>query len=242
MTKRTDSYGSLEYYSRGDVVDTYDQNRFTTHGGRLFDKLEKDVLLACVPPDRATRTLECGTGTGRFAATLGRRGYRVLATDASPGMVQATARRIEDAGLTDRVTVQPGDIYDLDFADGAFQFVYSIRVLNQFASNRDKARAIGEMARVVATGGLLLFDVVNRWSLASLRRGRWHVGPRGVRRILRHCGMEPTRMFGRMTLSQTILQVLPGPLASAVNVVDKALSTCIPFFGTRLYFLARKPV
>jgi SAM-dependent methyltransferase len=55
------------------------------------------------PPGR--RVLELGCGTGEDAVHLGRRGVRVLATDASPGMVAAARRKVAAEGVADRVEV-----------------------------------------------------------------------------------------------------------------------------------------
>jgi SAM-dependent methyltransferase len=52
-----------------------------------------------------SRVLELGCGTGEDAVHLGRRGVRVLATDASPGMVAAARRKVAAAGLAERVEV-----------------------------------------------------------------------------------------------------------------------------------------
>jgi SAM-dependent methyltransferase len=60
-------------------------------------------LEAAFPP--GSRVLELGCGTGEDAAHLGRRGVRVLATDASPGMVAAARRKVVAEGLAERVEV-----------------------------------------------------------------------------------------------------------------------------------------
>jgi SAM-dependent methyltransferase len=52
------------------------------------------------------RVLELACGTGEDAVHLGRHGVRVLATDASPGMVAAAKRKVEAAGLLDLVEVR----------------------------------------------------------------------------------------------------------------------------------------
>lgn len=235
-----DSYESRARYSRPEVFSQYDRKRFTTHGGRLFDRMEKDVLQAAVPADQSVRILECGTGTGRFAAELGRLGYHLTATDVSPGMLQQTRERIEHEGLADRVTVREGDIYKLDFPDGSFDFVYTIRVLNQLASNADKLRAIREMHRVLSPGGLLLFDVVNRHSLASLRNRSWHISPAEVCHTLAELGMELVWVKGRLILTQTLLEKLPPVLADGLAWLDGWLCRMAPRLATRVYFLARK--
>lgn len=242
MVERTEQYGSRAEYSRPEVYEDYDQKRFTTFGGRLFDRMEKDILLASLPTEKNARILECGAGTGRFSAEVARLGYHLTATDVSEGMLEQARRRVQDAGLADRVEFRIGDIYNLDFPDASFDFVYTIRVLNQLARADYKQRAITEMCRVLKPGGRLLFDVVNKWSLASLRRPDWHISPPTVKRILRSNGMKPVRTIGRMILTQTILEVLPRPAAAAVNAVDRCLCAALPWFGTRVYFLSEKSV
>ena len=128
----------------------------------------------------------------------------------------------------------------MDFPAGSFDFVFCLRVLNQLQHNADKIRAIAEMARVLAPGGRMLFDVVNLWSLAAMKKRTWHISPPAVRRALRQCGMDNIRMTGRMIFTQTMLEVLPARLARWFSVFDTAVCRLVPFFATRTYFLARK--
>lgn len=240
MVERTEQYGAKAQYSSPDTYRDYDAKRFTSHGGKLFDRMEKDILRAWLPPNKESKILECGAGTGRFSAAVAREGYHLTATDVSEGMLEQAKNRIAEARLTDNVNIRIGDIYNLEFDDASFDFVYSIRVLNQLCSNDDKRRAICEMARVVRPGGRLLFDVVNLWSLAILRNPSWHISPRNVKKILQSCGMQPVSTIGRMMLTQTMLEILPAPLANMVNAVDKAMCAVAPIFGTRVYFVAEK--
>jgi SAM-dependent methyltransferase len=52
------------------------------------------------------RVLELGCGTGEDAVHLGRRGVRVLATDAAEGMIAAAAEKVASAGLPAIVEVR----------------------------------------------------------------------------------------------------------------------------------------
>jgi hypothetical protein len=94
------------------------------------------------------------------------------------------------------------------------------------------------MARVVAPHGLLLFDVGNQCSLALLRP--WMTCPASVLRILIDAGLSLFRVIGCFVLLQSTLEALPRCVAEAANAVDARLCQVFPFFGTRIFFLARK--
>ena len=59
------------------------------------------------------RVLELACGTGEDAVHLGRHGVRVLATDASEGMVAVARRKVEAAGLRDLVEVRQRSLQEL---------------------------------------------------------------------------------------------------------------------------------
>ena len=87
-----------------DLAASYDDA--FTHGaiGTLLRRpLQRRLRAAFAAGDRV---LELACGTGEDAVHLGSHGVRVLATDASPGMVAAAKRKVEAAGLRDLVEVR----------------------------------------------------------------------------------------------------------------------------------------
>lgn len=62
----------------------------------------------CFSPGQ--RILELGCGTGEDATHLARRGVHVVALDRSSGMVETARRKVESAGLGDRVEVHQAGI------------------------------------------------------------------------------------------------------------------------------------
>jgi SAM-dependent methyltransferase len=64
------------------------------------------------------RVLELACGTGEDAVYLGRRGVRVIATDASAAMVDAARRKVAHAGLESEVEVRHLSIEKLDQLGG----------------------------------------------------------------------------------------------------------------------------
>ena len=124
-------------------------------------KRESYDLLAAAP---GSRILEVGCGLGDDAAALAGRvapGGSVLAIDGSQAMVDAARRRHGDvAGLTFEVA----DATQLPYQDASFDGCRIDRVLQHIA---DPAAAIGEMARVLRPGGVLVaFD--NDWETLTI--------------------------------------------------------------------------
>lgn len=112
--------------------------------------------------------LDVATGTAAVAIELVRRtGCTVVGLDQSPEMLGAGRRRVEAAGLTDRIQLVEGSAEQLPFPDGSFDgltFTYLLRYVE------DPATMLAELARVVRPGG----------TIAALEFGL----PRGVWRPL----------------------------------------------------------
>lgn len=116
-------------------------------------------LRTTFPP--GARLLDLGCGAGLDAAYLATQGFHVLALDASPLMAARTQARIDERGLTDRVTVQRRDIHDLDaLRAGPFDGVYSnFGPLNCVS---DLAALADQCAALLRPGGALVVSVIGR--------------------------------------------------------------------------------
>ncbi|MGH2854997.1 MAG: class I SAM-dependent methyltransferase, partial [Solirubrobacteraceae bacterium] len=100
------------------------------------------------------RSLEIGAGTGYFTLNLLRAGLieRATCTDISPGMLATLSANAARLGLA--VETVSADAERLPFADGSFELVLGHAVLHHIP---DLPTAFGELARVLAPGGTLLF-------------------------------------------------------------------------------------
>ena len=145
----------------------------------------RDALGGLVRP--GDRALDLGAGTGTDALWLADRGATVLAVDVAEGMVREASRRVQAAGIEDRVTVRRMAIeglrallpeharrYDLVLADfGALNLAVEPEVWGPV------------VARLLKPGGRLVATVMNRWCaselLAGLLRGRTSFALRRVR-------------------------------------------------------------
>lgn len=122
-----------------------------------------------------SRLLDLGCGTGIDAAEFARRGFRVVATDWSPRMVERTRARAAAAGLDGRVTAAHLGVQQLDRLDGGFDGIYSN--FGPLNCAPDLRAVAGECARLLRPGGVLVFSVIGRicpWELGHYAlRGRF---------------------------------------------------------------------
>jgi 2-polyprenyl-3-methyl-5-hydroxy-6-metoxy-1,4-benzoquinol methylase len=107
------------------------------------------------------RILEIGCGAGLLSVALAQLGYAVEALDASERMVDRSRAQAAKLGL-DRMNVDVGDANALAFGDEVFDLVVALGLLPWLHS---PGVAIREMARVVATNGVVLVSADNRLAL-----------------------------------------------------------------------------
>lgn len=101
------------------------------------------------------RVLDVGCGTGKSAAPLLRRGYRISACDLSPGMAAIARERLGPAAH-----VFVADMCDLPDELGPFDLVTCLDdALNYLDSAHNLRAAFASVRRVLAPGGLYVFDV-----------------------------------------------------------------------------------
>jgi SAM-dependent methyltransferase len=100
------------------------------------------------------RSLEIGAGTGYFTLNMMRAGLigKGTCTDISPGMLATLDANAKRLGL--KVKTVSADAEHLPFKDESFDLVLGHAVLHHIP---DLATAFGELARVLAPGGTLMF-------------------------------------------------------------------------------------
>jgi SAM-dependent methyltransferase len=140
------------------VAEQYDRWYDSPEGAPIY-AAEVSCLLS-VFPSTATRWLEVGVGTGRFARALNVK----LGIDPSPAMVTVAARR----GIRTVRAIGEG----LPCRTGAFDGVLMVASLC-FIS--DPVRALEESRRVMCPGGWLLIGHIpadGPWGRAYIEKGR----------------------------------------------------------------------
>jgi ubiquinone/menaquinone biosynthesis C-methylase UbiE len=142
-------------YSRQDLWGSIHQERLS----RFLAWVDELKL----PP--GTQVFDVGCGAGLATVALAKRGFIVESTDVAASMIELARENAADAGVSDRVHADSGDIYHLNFPDAKFALVLSIGVVPWL---QHPQQAIAELARVLKPGGHLLFTMDNRSRLARL--------------------------------------------------------------------------
>ncbi|MGI0131854.1 MAG: methyltransferase domain-containing protein [Thermoplasmata archaeon] len=133
----------------------------------MTTRLEREIVgdaISKVPPDRV---LEVGLGGGRITPVLRSRFSEYVGIDVTLAFLQPG--RLADP------TSPPyfaADVHELPFATGAFRAVVMIRVYNFLV---DPARALRELARVLAPGGILMMSYHPVPSLGTLTEDLRHL-------------------------------------------------------------------
>jgi ubiquinone/menaquinone biosynthesis C-methylase UbiE len=105
------------------------------------------------------RVLDAGSGLGgpsRHVAETS--GSHVTGVDLTPSFVDIATLLAERTGMAGRADYRVGNLLELDLPDAAFDVVYTQHVVMNIA---DRARAYGELARVLKPGGRFgFYDVL----------------------------------------------------------------------------------
>jgi SAM-dependent methyltransferase len=151
-----------EYIARGydSIAGTYDEVEGQNEVSERVRRHSLDAAFGRFRP--GDRILELGCGTGRDAISLARHGIRVMATDVSLAMVEATRKRVRDANLEDMITVECLNAAAAA-AKGPFDGVYSNgAVLNL---EPDLAGVANGLRQSLLPGAFVVLTGANRLSL-----------------------------------------------------------------------------
>ncbi|HVD90715.1 MAG TPA: methyltransferase domain-containing protein [Vicinamibacterales bacterium] len=163
---------SYAVYADPAMAERFDGMRFGGPIGRLIADTQEQQVAEFLAPLAGRRILDVGTGTGRAAIALAKRGAIVTGVDASGEMLDVAERRARDAGLLVGnaggagvvVTFTHGDAHRLEFPDRSFDAVVCLRVLMHTPDWRASLR---ELCRV--SNGRVVFDYPSMWSAAAIQ-------------------------------------------------------------------------
>lgn len=204
--------------------------------------------------------LELNAGTGIDAVALAQRGFKVHATDISPGMLERARTKVSHLGLEERVSVYECSFTELSQIEGGpFDVVFSnLGGLNCIS---DLSPVIEQLPLVLRPGGMVtwvLMPPVCLWELAEIFRGNFRLAFRrfsrnGVRshleglqfnvyyfhprRVLDWFGQRYTKLeleglsvITPTAESKNLAKQYPGMYAALARL-DDMLSTRPPWWG-----------
>ncbi len=156
------------------------------------------------------RVLDVGCGGGLLAEELANRGCSVTGVDPSQGSLAVARDHAARAGL--QIEYQHGIAESLPLPNGAFDAVICCDVLEHVRSPR---QAVAEAARVLRSGGLYLYDTINRtlrskllfiklfqeWKTTAFMEPNLHdhamfIRPQEMEEHLRAAGLKPGPVVG----------------------------------------------
>jgi ubiquinone/menaquinone biosynthesis C-methylase UbiE len=226
---RGDHY-SYSAYADPRMAETFEAARFSGPIGRMLAETQEQLIATFLAPLEGRTVLDVGTGTGRAAIALARRGAQVTGLDASAEMLAVAERRAADAGT--RVTFVNGDAHALAFPSQSFEAVVCLRVLMH---TPDWRRSLVELCRVARDRVVLDYPALS--SAAALQAAGRHVAQRFGARV------EAYRVFSDRVFREALEEngfraidshrqfVLPIALhkaigsAAATTAVERALGT-----------------
>lgn len=109
--------------------------------------------------------LEVGSGGGLLCEELSRRGAMMTGIEPSAGALAEARAHAERSGIGARVHYQQGYAESLPYSNGSFSVIICLDVLEHV---QDVQKTVQEIARVLAPGGVFIFDTINRTLLARL--------------------------------------------------------------------------
>lgn len=111
--------------------------------------------------------LDVACGIGRHTVELAGHGLEVRGVDISPVYVESARERAAEAGVADRVTVEVGDMRELDAVGGTYDLVANMwTAFGYFDDPTNEEVAAGFRERVADDGALVL-ELANKEFLLS---------------------------------------------------------------------------
>ncbi|HET7873737.1 MAG TPA: methyltransferase domain-containing protein [Terriglobales bacterium] len=164
-------------------------------------------------PRKRERAIDFGCGVGRLTRALGRYFSECHGVDISSSMIETARRLTPGCQFRQSASLEP-------FAAASADFIYSNLVLQHQPDQASASRIIQDMMRVLAPGGLLVFQmpVFMPWrNRLQLRRRAY--------RLLRGLGLPHTLLYQRLNLNP--IRMISLPRAEIENIIPREGGTVV---------------
>jgi len=159
---------------------SYDESRFSNKIGRHMDYMHKKIVQDL--NISGNLILDAGTGTGRFATWLAKKGFEVIGVDLSHKMLNVAKKKVKKLGLD--ISLILADIHFLPFKSGVFDGVICVNVIDHLSAINEFLKNIADVLKLE---GYLIFNfsnilspylpiaiIVNSRKQALFKRGKIH--------------------------------------------------------------------
>jgi SAM-dependent methyltransferase len=144
------------------------------------------------------RALDFGCGVGRLTQALADRFDEVWGVDIAPSMIEAASRYNRHPGTCHYYLNDRTDLARFD--DGSFDFIYSNIVL-QHMRPKDQRRNLAELVRVLARGGIFVFQLPSAPLPVPDPQGGWPLLKRSIKSFSPSFVLVPYRRVRRELIS-----------------------------------------
>lgn len=182
-------WGAPAPFEKYDDRGAYHWNLYTSHDPyrRRADTLVS--FIASNLPSGTQPVLDVGAGDGLFAGLLARQGVATVALDPEPRAVACAREAIAGADLAPLVACVEGSAESMPFPEASFRAAMLLDVIEHL---RNPVRALAEIRRVLAPGGVLL-AVTPNWRYGHRNDPVYHLDEYRedeLTRQLRACGFS----------------------------------------------------
>jgi ubiquinone/menaquinone biosynthesis C-methylase UbiE len=203
------------------VAENYDEQRFTSFGGRLYDRMEKSAIARCldIAQQRSPieTVLDVACGTGRISEFIAKRNYQLTCGDISEEMLEVAKKRLMLAGYGN-VKLLNLDIYKINQENQRFDCVCAFRLFQHLTSDQ-RARALRELARV-SRQFVLINVMYTSMYYGTVRKLRRAVGRYATRYTSSQAEIERELSYAGLRLIESIL-TQPGFNGDRVLLLEK---------------------
>jgi ubiquinone/menaquinone biosynthesis C-methylase UbiE len=141
-----------------DIVAATYHNRYLGLKSIFYDRVEMAPIMDFISLDGAD-VLDCGTGTGRFAAEAAKKARSAVGIDISKEMIKEARKRFGDIA---NLKFYEMDSLKTDFPDGSFDVIAAIGI---FEYVEQLPPYFEECRRLLRPGGMLVFTCHNAEAL-----------------------------------------------------------------------------
>lgn len=150
------------YYKKKDVVETYNDRRFSGNGGKYINLNELSPILSFLKNKKESeiKILDIGAGRGRLSKPMLSKGFDVHCLDSSEEMIEELSKTFDK----DKLVKQ--SIFDEIKFKYSFDLITSLRFFDHF-SKEDQIKILINLEKKLNKGGLIIVPTLNKNSLES---------------------------------------------------------------------------